>query len=220
MKKGISLLLAGILAVSLVACGGETGRQNEGASENNTEEYPVVGETISTDKAELTLNEFELTNYLYLGDDAERYLTPLTEEEAGQLPPEEEFGVAEDGKVFAYFSFTLKNIGKTPLDNFSVYENGNAHSIYMADYFQVDYDGYLFGFDNGSDIGVVYQFDSEDYEWNFATLDLDVLSSEETYRGYLAISSQALENTDKPILFNVQLPNENGDIEILTYKIR
>ena len=70
MKRGISLLLAGILAVSLVACGGETGRQNEGASENNTEEYPVVGETISTDKAELTLNEFELTNYLYLGDDA------------------------------------------------------------------------------------------------------------------------------------------------------
>lgn len=220
MKRLIALLLAAALALSLAACGGEAESENEEGLENDIEEYPMVGETISTDKAELTLNEFELTNYLYLGDDVEQYLTPLTEEEAKQLAPEEEFGVAEDGKVFAYFSFTLKNIGKTPLDNFSVYENGNAHSIYMADYFQIDYDGYLFGFDNGSDIGVVYQFDSENYEWDFATLDLDVLSPEETYRGYLAISSQAVENTDSPILLNVQLPNEDGNIEILTYKIR
>ena len=78
MKKIIALLLVAIMSLSFVAC--------DGGSKN----VYAVGDTVSTDCAQLTLESCEFAdtyNSIEMGD----------------------------GKIFAVLTFSIKNIGKTKL---------------------------------------------------------------------------------------------------------
>lgn len=107
MKKFIALILALVLCLSLCACGGGNNTpETTEATEPSIVKF-AVGETASTEVIEFTLDSVEFADHLSLtpGDE---YLTPIAADASGGLIPNE-------GKIFACFSFTVKNIGKVEL---------------------------------------------------------------------------------------------------------
>ena len=109
MKKFVALILAAIMSLSFVACG-----------DRNLYE---VGNTVSTDSAQLTLESCEFAD-TYNG-----------------------IGMGE-GKVFAVLTFSVKNIGKTKL-GFIKTINDKKDSLMFSAMPCIDYnDGYLFSYDD------------------------------------------------------------------------
>ncbi len=111
MKKFIALLLVVIMSLSFVAC--------DGGSKN----VYAVGDMVSTDCAQLTLESCEF---------AETYNS---------------IGMG-DGKIFAVLTFSIKNIGKTKLGYIKTID-GNKDSLMYSAIPCIDYnDGYLFSYDD------------------------------------------------------------------------
>ena len=73
MKKGISLLLAGVLAVSLVACGGES--SSEPPEESTMTEEEMLAEALSNLAKRPVYTTLELDGRTF-GASTARYITP------------------------------------------------------------------------------------------------------------------------------------------------
>ncbi|MBE6819844.1 MAG: hypothetical protein E7516_02170 [Ruminococcaceae bacterium] len=111
MKKIIAVFLAVVMCLSFVAC--------DGGDKN----LYAIGDMVSTDCAQLTLESFEIVN------------------EYGSL-------VNVDGKIFAVLTFSVKNIGKNELGYIKTI-NENTHSLLFSSMPCIDYnDGYLFSYDD------------------------------------------------------------------------
>lgn len=110
MKKFIALILVATISLLLVACGSD-------------KTLYEVGDTVSTDCAQLTLDSFEIVdNYDSL--------------------------VNVDGKIFAVLSFSVKNIGKAELGYIKSID-GSGHSLLFSSMPCIDYNnGYLFSYDD------------------------------------------------------------------------
>ena len=110
MKKLFAFILVTMLSLSFVACG----------NEKNT--Y-VIGNTVSTDCAELTLESFEIAdNYDSL--------------------------VNVDGQIFAILTFSIKIIGKSEFGYIKSID-GSGHSLLFSSIPCIDYDdGYIFSYDD------------------------------------------------------------------------
>jgi hypothetical protein len=244
MKKLLALILAAALALSLVACGGDSGVEDNNkpsggngdttstdtpsdGGENSTPDETsepkslMIGDTAATEKTEFVLQEFEFTNGLYNNsNDLAKHLTPLTNEEIDAL----DIGVysTDDGKVLAYMEFTIKNTGKTKLENCWI-ETEYGSTSYVGGYVELDYDGYLFRAldDNGFMIDITaIEKGHTTFVGNNSTLELDILEDAHTYRGCIKVPEQVMNDTDKPLNINIYLPCENSEFEIFTYNIR
>lgn len=111
MKKIIALLLFAIMSLSFVACDGDS------------KNVYAVGDLVSTDCAQLTLQSCEF---------AETYNSIEM----------------DDDKIFAVLTFSIKNIGKTKL-GFIKTIVGNKDSLMYSAIPCVDYNnGYLFSYDD------------------------------------------------------------------------
>lgn len=111
LKRIIALVLVVIISLSFAAC--------DGGSKN----VYTVGDTVSTDCAQLTLQSCEF---------AETYNS---------------VGMG-DGKIFAILTFSIKNIGKTKLGYIKTID-GNKDSLMYSAIPCVDYnEGYLFSYDD------------------------------------------------------------------------
>ena len=245
MKKLLALILAAALALSLVACGGgggaddnntpsggngdatstdtpSSGGEDSAPTEEEPQEeveYAAIGDMVATDKVEFILDTFQLSEYVYMDSrNPDMILSPLSEEELASLDGDEQYGHADSGKVLATMSFSIKNIGKTPLKDFVTYSTGST--IQLSGYIELDYDGYLFRGDNSVFIDCADGLTNEVSFFGSTTLELDVLEDAHNYKGYIAVPYEVMSNTDKPLYLNIYLPCENGDFETLTYKIR
>ncbi len=111
MKKIIAVLLVAMMSLSFVACAG------------NLKNVYAVGDTVSTDCAQLTLQSCEF---------AETYNS---------------IGMGDD-KIFAILTFSMKNIGKTKL-GYIKQINEKKDSLLFSSMPCIDYnDGYLFSYDD------------------------------------------------------------------------
>lgn len=111
MKKIVVVILAVVMCLSFAGCDGGSKKMYE------------VGDTVSTDCAQLTLNSFEIV-------DEYDSLTKVY------------------GKKFAVLTFSVKNIGKTNL-GFIKTIDGNRRSYSFSSMPCIDYnDGYLFSYES------------------------------------------------------------------------
>ena len=212
MKKRIAIILVSILCLSISACGGNTSDTTETNSLTETEANTFnesknitysVGDTVNTDKAQFMLQNFEFAHVLLANYD-ENYLTPTTMD---NIETGNKFNVPDEGKVFISFSFTLQNIGKTKLDNFITNDHGSTNCLYG--YVTIEYaDGYIFGGDKETCI----HKNSGD-SWPLGQMKLDILAPANEYRGYIEVPMELMTNSDTPLFFVMQLPNENGEFE-------
>ena len=198
MKKTIiGFLLVISILLSLCACGG--------GAEKQEKSFAVLNETIKTDKEEFTLIDFRYAKTI--GFD----FAP----NSGISSKSNNFFTADDGKVFAWVSFTIKNIGKTKLDDFASYEGGS--SCFISKYLTFECDGYKFG---GADTeGNPFGSSDDNINWyTGATLDLDVLSAVKYYRGVIEIPEE-LAKSNEPIYLHVQMATENEGMTIMGYEL-
>lgn len=139
MKKAISLLLALIMGLTLCACG------NKAAAEEPTE--PVVkyalGETVSTDLADFTLEDSVFT--YYVSNVSTNYVEPMDE-------PNELFN-ASIGHCYVSLTFTIANKDRGGSISFA------GFSSEWSPKFQVSYNGAAYpvnGFDLNDNNGKSY----------------------------------------------------------------
>lgn len=173
MKKLTALILAMVMLLSLTACvGGDS-------LEPSTVIYKI-GDTVTTDIIEFTLNEFNF----------ERYYSNKDEK-------------------YAVVNCSLKNIGKTKIDNSTTVKVSNGSTVTYASSIEsimrINYnDGFLF--DESTNI--------------FGTTwDLEPLSPAQTYEAAYSVPQEIIDNTSAPLILEVFLPN-NGTTEMYSYRIR
>ena len=201
MKKTLYIILAFLLCISLCACGNETNNDDnyttsndtetpsnttEETTENNTEanEKYSVGETASTEVIEFTLNSIEFADSVSLSS-GDNFLLPCNEGNGNLVPNE--------GKVFVCFSFSVKNIGKAKLSSTAYRNMSLSYS-----------DGYKFDIDPSHQ---VVRTDDNFYliRKEKGLLSLAVLTGEQTYRGYIEVPKEVMENAEVPLAFVIRL---------------
>lgn len=196
MKRIIALLMALLVSISLCACGG-----GNGVSEPTETTVPsvvkfAVGETASTEVIEFTLDSVEFADHLSLtpGDE---YLTPIAADASGGLIP-------NDGKTFVWFSFTVKNIGKVELWS-TAYDTMSL--IYS--------DGYTFEVDTHNNF---VRTDDNFYllQRRNGILGLDVLSDAQTYRGYIQVPTEVMENAGEPLELKISLRKDEKNAGLVS----
>ena len=204
MKKVISMLLVLACCLSLCACG------------DTKIQTASIGETVSSDRAEFILKRFEFGKNLYYDNSItnDNFLLPIAEDELTELPAGETSKTSEDGKVFLSLSFSIENIGKTPLREFVDLPDGSS-TIYLSGYIELEYDGYLF---RNTDDNAFFKKSTS--FWSLATLEMDVMAPVENYVGYITVPEKVMTDTETPLYLRVYLPNEAGKFETYTYKLR
>ncbi len=203
MKKTIAILLAIVTCISLNACGN---------SSNN--EYHKLGETVSTDIFEFTLNAAEFTVALSSVYD-EAYFTPKEyEPDADADNPY----VAPVGHTYVAFSYTVKNLDRA---------SSEFHDGYFA---TVKYDGKKY---NNMEEGAYFQYNDEQYldvdgklkskkggEWyTDPGNNLLLLTGEkETRRAYIDIETEIKDLTED-VEITIKIPNSEGKEEAFTFLV-
>lgn len=203
MKKTIAILLAIVTCISLNACGN---------SSNN--EYHKLGETVSTDIFEFTLNAAEFTVALSSICD-ETYFTPKEyEPDADADNPY----VAPVGHTYVAFSYTVKNLNRA---------SSEFHDGHFA---TVKYDGKKY---NNMEEGAYFQYNNEQYldvdgklktkkggEWySDPGNNLLLLTGEkETRRAYIDIETEIKDLTED-VEITIKIPNSEGKEEAFTFLV-
>ncbi|MCD7803155.1 MAG: hypothetical protein LUH09_09740 [Clostridiales bacterium] len=260
MKKVLSVAIAILLCILFAGCGtaqsengdveeNTTVEENVTAEENTSEENSAdetgdsgdskeieilsIGDTVSTDSAEFTLLDFQITTKASLesGDD---FYAPVDEDYSGDC------FYAEDGYVLAYISYSFQNIGKTDLRGVSRDLAGGG-TIYGATgtHYLIDIgwdDGYMFGGDEYA-IGIYWENESavygvgysyavygSSYIGNDSSCKLDVLSDTQTFKCYFSLPDNVVEDENTPMTLDIYLPQTQDDGTIwgtvFTYSVR
>ena len=203
MKKIIAFFLAVVTCVSLASCGA-----------SSTKNYHKLGETVSTDIFEFTLNAAEFTIALNNVNDDERFTPKEYDAQADSDNPY----VAPVGHTYAAFSYTVKNINRAS----SEFHNGSFATV--------KYDGKKY---SDMEDGAYYQYAAEQYmdvngslknkkagEWysDPGSNLLLLVDEKETRRARIDIETEITDLTaDVEITFKI--PNSEGKKEEFTYLV-
>lgn len=180
MKKTLLFVLTLAMLLSLCACGGGNDAPAKDETTAPVTDEPEtdileIGEVASTDKVEFVLKNFSFGEY-YVNS------------------PEE----------FAIVDCSIKNIGKTTLDDFAKFPGDDYGTRLICGIMRLNYDdGYI--------------FDESLYNpyW-----DYEPLSPAVEHSVAYTVPAEVMKNTDKSLLLEVVLPNEDGTMAIFTYKLR
>ena len=203
-KKILFLLLMSMTCSMLFACGSkdtqkETGKQNEEAEE--TETY-ALGQTVSTDIFELTLNKADLTIALEnrIGNE---YFIPKEYDAADDAKNPY---VASKGHTLAAFTYTAAN-----LDRGSV----NVDESFNPTFLTIEYNGETYHSDT---IYGARSTDGLNWERNNSSNVLLLASDSAMYRAYVDIPIE-IENLSDTFTMIFSLPNSDGTTTDFTYTI-
>ena len=241
MKKLLALILAAALALSLVACGGDSGAGDtntpstgngdttsadtpSGSGEDSTPDETSepqglkVGDTTKTNSFEFTLTSVDFANELNTDTNNENFMLPLAEGEnnSGNFHIK-----APDGNILLTFTFTYNYIGK----------DGTNDPFYQLATPCISYgDGYTFDGSKNTEFVVIGRKDTEDAYWiclsHIYGLDVykiaGLLMSGWEYkpldktiyegRGYISVPLEVYENTDEPL--SISFNRFDGDFII------
>ena len=198
MKKMICMLLALAMMFTFAACGAETEAPEENVPEEIVPEevFYSLGDTVSTESIEFTLDEFDFHKCLSNVGDGD-YLNPLSEDDIWYNSKNPYY--ADDEHIMVRISFTYKNIGKTTIDPIS----GLSSYVFSLEYS----DGYTFG-----EFGTA----SKNSDGQYASMgDIEPLSNAVNGRGAVKVPIVVMENTEEPIVLIVKLDGQE-----FKYKIR
>ncbi|WP_417344082.1 hypothetical protein [Evtepia gabavorous] len=131
MKKLLAIMLSAALSLSLAACGGSEGES----------QYYKLGDTVTTDIAEFTLDTAQFTIALSNIND-ETYFTP--KEFDAQLDAGNPY-VAPTGHTYASFTYTVTNLDRASMEfhgdsSISVEYDGKMYSTMVDGAYCVDKD--------------------------------------------------------------------------------
>lgn len=197
MKKFISMLLVGIMCISLCACGGNDTETTN--TETNSDEATEleIGDTYTSDSVEFTLERFEMAQMLSNTMD-DTFLLPddITEFASAERHPY----FAEDGNVMVSYSHTINNVGKEEIDTvlWTIELDYNGGYTYESE--TLDNDAFL-----------------SDDEWKATTAGRTIapLATKES-RGFLEVPLEVSENTEAPLKVNVHIFTVTDDKEEAT----
>lgn len=230
MKKLFALMLAAALALSLAACGGggaedtnTSGAGNGDTTSTDTPsgggeddsapteeepqekvEYYKIGDTVSTDIIEFTLDEAELAIALSNTVDENYFLPKEYDPQRDAKNPL----VAAKGHTYATFSYTICNLDRTNYNGklpFVTAEYKDTTSNKQVDGAEYKGDTWITTGNNPT---------SPVYSWRFV-LDVGI---ERSFRSFIDIPVEADDLTDG-FLLNIELPISDGTTSIYTYKI-
>ena len=120
--------------------------------------------------------------------------------------------VADEGKVFAILTFSIKNIGKTEFDYIKTVD-GKKDSLMFSAIPCVDYNnGYLFSYDDK--LGNVKLCSTE-----LTLKNLEPLSDAFAVQVAIAVPTEVEDNKDNPLIIKMAVPTTKGT-EVFDYKIR
>lgn len=204
MKKIISLLLIAVICLSFAACGKSGGDAA----------YHKLGETVSTDIFEFTLNAAEFTIALNNVNDDKRFTPKEYDAEDDADNPY----VAPVGHTYAAFSYTVKNLNRA------------SSEFHSGSFATVKYDGKKY---SAMKDGAYFQYETEKYmdtdgklktknagEWySDPGNNLLLMTNEkETRRARVEIETEIKDLTaDVEITFKI--PNSEGKKEEFTYLV-
>ena len=188
-RKILSILLIGILVIGLTGCGSKEKEESQ-----PKEKTYRIGDTVSTDIMEFTLNASEPSTKL----------SSITDQSYG-LPTEYKEGdtgrfVAPKGKSYVYTEFTVSNKDRV----IHYFKKSNINTIY-----------------NGETIPVSFSVTKRDYFWDYADeWDNEDLHPEETIsiRGYNTITGE-VDELKGQYKISISLPNSSGKNETFTYVV-
>ncbi len=195
MKKFIALTLIVVMCFSLVGCGA--------LSDSKTDSYYKIGDTVSSDILEFTLDEAALAIALNNVID-ENYGSP--KEYDAQVDNDNPF-VCAKGHTYATFTYTINNLDRTNYNGVLPLVEAEYKDV-VSDK-QVDcaeYTGEWKSTGNNATPPV--------YSWHFV-LEPGVA---ETYRSYIEIPVEADNLTDDFVL-TVNLPASDGSTTSFSYLI-
>lgn len=196
LKKIIALVLVAVLCLSFAACS---------KSDNNTKYY-ILGETVSSDILEFTLDKATLAIALNNIIDND-YCSP--KEYNSQTDNDNPF-VCAKGHTYAAFTYTIKNIDRTNYNGVLPLVEAEYKDVKSDK--QVDGAQYFSALDEWKPTG--NNANPPVYSWHFVLEP----ESPETYRSYIDIPVEADSLTDDFIL-TVNLPASDGSISSFSYLI-
>ena len=204
MKKQILLLLAIAMCFSFVACGGSSGGSD----------YYKLGETVSTDVFEFTLNAAEYTVALNnVRNDS--YFAP---KEYDLSDDADNPYVAPVGHTYAAFSYTVTNLNRAS----SEFHDGSFAVVkYDGKKYNAMDDGAYFLYEDKQIMDVDGKLRTEKAgEWysNPGNNFLLLTGAKETRRAYIDIS-ESIDNLNDDVEITVQIPNSKGKAEKFTYLV-
>lgn len=204
LKKVISLFLIAVIGLSFVACGKSGGDAS----------YHKLGETVSTDIFEFTLNAAEFTIALNNVNDDKRF----TPKEYDADDDADNPYVAPVGHTYAAFSYTVKNLNRA------------SSEFHSGSFATVKYDGKKY---KAMKDGAFFQYETEQYkdtdgsiktrkagEWysNTSNNMLLLTNEKETRRARVELETEVKDLTaDVEITFKI--PNSEGKKEEFTYRV-
>lgn len=198
MKKFVSILLIIAMCISLAACGA--------SSDDKTDTYYKIGDTVSSDILEFTLDKAALSIALNNVMD-ENYGSP--KEYNAQEDKDNPF-VCAKGNTYATFTYTINNIDRTSYNGVLPLVEAEYKDV-ISDK-QVDFAEYVNEKDEWKSTG--NDTIRPVYSWHFV-LEPGVA---ETYRSYIEIPVEADSLTDDFIL-TVKLPSSDGSTSDFSYLI-
>lgn len=221
MRKVLTIVLVLLLTFSMTACGNSNSNRNadtdlsdseqgtsipsgKGEVPENNEGSPLtietesqlevfsVGETITTDMVEFTLDEVRFADKV--GLDSDTWLRPIVT--GGGMVPSE-------GKVFVWFQMTVKNISTADISGYDVCNAVVTYGNYGNEY----------RFENG-----VYTTDGW-YRWstessissNVGLTTMTPLDTQ-TYIGYIQCAEDVRSNREGDLFVEVTLPSGTGSV--------
>lgn len=220
MKKFLSMLLVGVMCISLCACGGndtettDTTNTEEKVEETEAEKYHM-GDTVSTDIIEFTLDNAEFAIACDDNFNSSNYMMP---KEYDSVADSNNLNVASIGETFVAITFTVTNNNRTTLyiaDSFNGWDllwnvSYNSENYELMEQFN-DVHGIEFN------CAAVL---SEGTDWCRQDTTNDIIGAGETisYRTYGRISTE-VENLDDSFEIDINIPNSNGEDEHFIFVI-
>ena len=187
MKRLLAVLLIMCMAVSVCACG-------------KKEKIYKVGDTVSTERAEVTMKETGFSEF--------RVLLTGNEEKARK-------NNIEKDRIYYNFEYELKNIGDTVLNEKMRNPDGYPYSNQLGAYVDLYYAGEKYVALNSSDIVL-----SIVSETSIGSLEFNVpVGGMYHIVGSFELPRKAITD-DEPIYVHIKLPNSKGEFEIFKFKLK
>jgi hypothetical protein len=182
------------MTVSVCACG--------------KEKIYKIGDTVSTDKAELTMENAEFSElYKAIGIDGKLVTSYGFSEEVMQ-----EINI-ERNRIFYIVEFEIENISDTVLDDMLRNPDGYPYSNKLSAYVELYY---------GEDKYVALNDERHDVYDKTARNKYLNIPEDDSHTIYcrFELPREAMDDTDKEIFINIKLPNSEGKAEIFKFRLQ
>lgn len=212
MKKQVLCFLLAALSLSFFGCGSKT--------------ELAIGEAAVTDRAEMALTNFTLTETISTEKNTDEFLLPATKEDIAAYDGKTK--TAAEGTVFACISYTYRNTGKNAIQTAAreLPEGGCiSQGAYIGAFLDIIYDddctysGYGHcrdsfrvseGFRTGAEGGLC----PSPAEWATASLN-----AVQTDRCYFELPAEVMERKDAPLRVVFYVPSAEGTTPF-SYSVR